>query len=79
MLSPLLAALLLPGLSGSPKPAVNTLCPVMGNKVTAKSPEAVVNGRAYKLCCKGCDAKLKAAPSKYLAPDGTPLNAAKAK
>ncbi len=64
---------------GAPKPATNTICPVMGDKVNAKSPETVVNGRAYKLCCKGCEPKLKATPSKYLAPDGTPLNAAKAK
>lgn len=60
---------------GAPKPATNLRCPVMGNKVEAGSPTTVVGGRTYKLCCKGCDAKLKSTPSKYLAPDGTPLNA----
>jgi hypothetical protein len=72
----ILAAALATG--DAPKPATNTICPVMGDRVSAKSPETVVNGRAYKLCCKGCDKKLQAAPSRYLLPDGTPRNAVKA-
>lgn len=58
------------------KPATNTKCPVMGEKVTpAKSPKVVVRGQEYFLCCKGCDKKLAANPDKYLEKDGTPKNA----
>ena len=47
----------------------------MGGKVDAKSPTVVVNGQEYRICCAGCDKQLKAAPEKYLKPDGTPRNA----
>jgi len=58
------------------KPATNTKCPVMGEKVTpGKSPKVVVRGQEYFLCCKGCDKKLAANPDKYLEKDGTPKNA----
>lgn len=60
----------------APKPATNTKCPVMGEKVTpGKSPKVVVRGQEYLLCCKGCDKKLAADPDKYLEKDGTPKNA----
>ncbi len=60
----------------TPKPATNTLCPVLGGKVDpARSPKAVVHGREYFLCCPGCDKKLLADPDKYLEKDGTPKNA----
>ena len=58
-----------------PKPATNTICPVMGGKVDAKSPTVVVNGQEYRICCAGCDKQLKATPEKYLKPDGTLRNA----
>lgn len=60
----------------APKPATNTKCPVMGDKVNpAKSPKVVVRGQEYYLCCKGCDKKLQENPDKYLEKDGTPKNA----
>jgi YHS domain-containing protein len=59
----------------APKPATNTLCPVLGGKVDASSPKVVVNGREYRVCCLGCDKELKAHPGKYLKPDGVPKNA----
>lgn len=59
-------------LGANPAPATNTVCPVMGGKVTAgKSPTVVVRGRTYLLCCNGCDAKLKANPDTYLSKDGS--------
>jgi len=57
------------------KPATNTLCPVQGGKVDAKSQVVVVRGQAYRICCAGCDTELKAHPDKYLKADGTPRNA----
>ena len=57
------------------KPATNTLCPVLGGKVDASSPKVEVRGQEYRICCMGCDSQLKAAPDKYLKPDGTPRNA----
>jgi hypothetical protein len=59
------------------KPATNTVCPVAGGKVNEKSMVVVVRGQAYRLCCAGCDKKLKADPDKYLEKDGTPKNAKK--
>jgi YHS domain-containing protein len=56
----------------------NTICPVLGNPVTSgKSALVKVRGHEYFICCADCQAKLKAHPSKYLAKDGTPLNAMK--
>jgi hypothetical protein len=57
------------------KPATNTLCPVLGGKVDAKSPTVTVRGQDYRVCCMGCPAELKANPDKFLKPDGTPKNA----
>ena len=66
---PLLFAALL---GANPAPATNTVCPVMGGKVTpGKSPSVVVRGRSYLLCCNGCDSKLKASPDTYLNKDGS--------
>jgi hypothetical protein len=59
----------------APKPATNTLCPVLGGPVTAKSPKVVVRGQEYRVCCMGCPEELKAKPDKFLKPDGTPKNA----
>ena len=59
------------------KPATNTICPVLGHAVTAKSPIVELKGREYRLCCPGCDKKLLADPDKYLEKDGTPKNATK--
>lgn len=72
-LATLLAAT--PGGSGKAAPT-NTLCPVLGHAVTpGKSPTVTVRGRAYYLCCAGCDAKLLAKPDQYLNRDGSPKNA----
>ncbi|MDR1840772.1 MAG: hypothetical protein LBQ86_02490 [Holophagales bacterium] len=60
-----------------PKPAENTICPVMGQKVSEKSPTVAVNGREYRVCCAPCGPKLEKNPDKYLNPDGTPKNAKK--
>jgi len=58
------------------KPATNTKCPVMGEKVDPKkAAKAVVRGQEYFVCCKGCVAKLEKDPDKYLEKDGTPKNA----
>jgi YHS domain-containing protein len=73
----LLAASLAPVLVAkpTPKPATNTVCPITGEKVTAKSKKVVVRGQEYYYCCGGCENKLKADPDKYLNKDGTPKNA----
>ena len=93
MILSLAASLLLASTTGAPSagsPAAmahrhvmagptNTLCPVLGNPVTpGKSAIVKVRGHAYYVCCADCKAKLEAHPAKYLAKDGTPLNALKA-
>ena len=78
MLTTLIVATLLAAPSDAPKPATNTHCPVVGDKVNpAKGPKVVVRGQEYYLCCDGmgCDKKLLADPDKYLEKDGTPKNA----
>jgi len=45
--------------------APQTECPVMGGKIN-KSLYADVNGKRIYVCCKGCIAKVKAAPAKYI-------------
>jgi len=62
-------------LLAAPKPATNTLCPVTGEKVTAKSKKVVVRDQEYFYCCGGCENQLKASPDKYLNKDGFPKNA----
>ena len=62
-------------LASTAKPATNTVCPVLGGKVDAKSPKVVVKGQEYLICCPGCDKELLANPDKFLKPDGTPKNA----
>lgn len=57
------------------KPATNTLCPVLGGPVNAKSKTVVVKDQEYRVCCMGCPDQLKATPDKFLKPDGTPKNA----
>lgn len=63
--------------SASAKTApANTICPVLGHAVTpGKSPIVTVRGRAYYICCTGCDTKLAKNPDDYLGKDGTPKNA----
>ena len=77
MLTSLLALSLLAAPAAKPAPATNTLCPVLGGKVTASSKTVVVRGREYRLCCAGCDADLLKDPDKYLGKDGTPKNVKK--
>lgn len=78
MLAPFLTLAILAAPATKPIPATNTICPVLGGKVTEKSKTVVVRGREYRLCCAGCDANLLKNPGKYLEKDGTPKNAAKA-
>jgi hypothetical protein len=59
----------------TPKPASNTLCPVLGNPVNASSKVVVVKDQQYRICCPGCEADLKGNPAKFLKADGTPKNA----
>jgi YHS domain-containing protein len=61
--------------AATPKPATNTLCPVLGGQVDAKSPKVEVRGQEYRVCCSMCNGELKATPDKFLKPDGTPKNA----
>ena len=77
MLALLFTAALLAAPQPAAKPATNTLCPVMGDKVTAKGPKAIVAGQEYLLCCGGCKDKLEKHPEQYLEKDGTPKNAKK--
>ena len=74
MFLPLCFTLLMAAPQEQPKPAENTVCPVMGNKVSEKSSTVVVKGRAYYICCNPCGPKLEKDPDKYLNPDGTPKN-----
>lgn len=57
------------------KPATNTVCPVLGGKVDAKSSTVVVRGRTYRLCCPSCGPRLEHEPDSFLEKDGTPKNA----
>ena len=63
----------------APKPAENSICPVMGSKVTEKSATVTVKGQAYRICCNPCGPKLEKSPDKYLNPDGKPKNESKKK
>jgi hypothetical protein len=55
-------------------PPINTKCPVDGCKVDAECPVAVVNRRAYFVCCGACKAQLEKTPGTFLNKDGTPKN-----
>ena len=77
MLAPLFALTLLATTAAKPIPATNTVCPVLGGKVTEKSKTVVVRDHEYRLCCSGCDTQLLKNPDKYLQKDGTPKNAKK--
>lgn len=59
------------------KSATNTICPVLGSKVDAKSQIVTVRGQEYRICCGSCEKKLTTNPDTYLGKDGTPKNAAK--
>jgi YHS domain-containing protein len=54
-----------------PKPAENTICPVMKQKVSEKSKTVTVKGREYRICCPPCGEKMEKEPDKYLNPDGS--------
>jgi hypothetical protein len=71
-MSPFVLAVLL---SASPRPAVNTKCPVLGNPTDASSMIVVVKNQQYRICCYGCGPQLAGNPDKFLLPDGTPRNA----
>ena len=75
MLAPLLSLIILA--APADKPATNTICPVLGGKVSEKSKTVVVRGETYRICCGGCDTKMLKDPDKYLQKDGTPKNAKK--
>lgn len=45
--------------------AWNEVCPVLGNKVDAKTPTVEFEGKTYGFCCPGCDKKFSANPEKY--------------
>ena len=77
MLASLLALTILAAPATKPAAAANTICPVLGGKVTESSKTVVVRGREYRLCCAGCDSTLLKNPEKYLEKDGTPKNAKK--
>ena len=78
MLTPFLTlALLAAPHAPKAKAATNTTCPVTGEAVNGKSQTVVVRGRAYRICCPGCDKKLEQHPDQYLEKDGTPKNAKK--
>jgi YHS domain-containing protein len=77
MLASLLSLFILAAPAAKRIPATNTICPVLGGKVTEKSKTVVVRGHEYRLCCAGCDTTLLKDPDKYLKKDGTPKNATK--
>jgi len=60
-----------------PKPAENTVCPVVGGKVCETSETITVRGRAYRYCRPPCARKLEKNPDKYLNQDGSPKNGKK--
>lgn len=41
-------------------------CPVMGGKVSQKSPYVDVKGYRVYICCPGCAEKIKKDPDKYI-------------
>ena len=75
MLPMLITAALFAAHADAPKPPTNTVCPVTGEKVTAKSGTVVVKGRTYFFCCPGCGPMMQKDPDKYFKADGTPKNA----
>ncbi len=77
MLSPLLSLLILAAPAAKPVAATNTICPVLGGKVTEKSKTVVVRDHEYRICCGGCDTRMLKDPDKFLQKDGTPKNAKK--
>jgi len=72
MLALLLTAALATAPTAAPKPATNTVCPVLHGPVSEKTTtKVVVRGQEYRICCAGCDTKLLADPDKYLNKDGS--------
>jgi YHS domain-containing protein len=79
MILPLCLAIFATVAQEPPKPAENTLCPVMKQKVNEKSKTVVVRGRSYRICCPPCATKLEKEPDKYLNPDGSVIAEKKSK
>ncbi len=77
MFTPFLALALAASAPSKPAPATNTVCPVLGHAVDARSQVTTVHGHAYRLCCPACESKLQKDPGQYLEKDGTPKNAHK--
>ena len=63
----------------NPKPPLNTICPVVGGKVSEKSKTVVVKGQAYRYCRPHCAKNLENHPDKYLNSDGSQKNQKKGK
>jgi YHS domain-containing protein len=47
--------------------AVNTVCPVGGEEVTADGGRVSFNGKVYGFCCEGCKDEFKSDPQKFAA------------
>jgi YHS domain-containing protein len=62
-----------------PKPALNTICPVIGSRVCETSRTVTVRGQAYRYCRPSCARKLEKNPEKYLNQDGSQKNGKKCK
>jgi YHS domain-containing protein len=44
----------------------NTVCPVLGNKVSENVKPVEYNGKLIGFCCPGCDKKFVENPEKYM-------------
>ncbi len=45
----------------------NSVCPVLGNKISKKAPKVLFKGEIISFCCPGCDKKFIADPEKFMA------------
>jgi YHS domain-containing protein len=70
LLALLAGSALIAGVAAAAPPAAKPglVCPVLKSPIADKSkaPHMLVNNEPVYFCCGGCDAKLKAEPSKYL-------------
>lgn len=44
----------------------NSVCPVLGNKISKKAPKVLYKGKIITFCCPGCDKKFIDNPEKYM-------------
>jgi YHS domain-containing protein len=52
----------------SPVNVGNTVCPVLGTKITpGTTPTVEYNGKLYNVCCSMCVGEFKSNPEKYVA------------